>query len=197
MNWLRRLVVSTSAWESVASELGGEFVPGEFLGHARIKLSHGEWPITIEIQSGEVDNQQDNFNYTKVSAPTPVVPGQKLALLRNLPGQAFASRMVAMTGQRIDLPVLGEKCFAVAKDSTSAERVFADREFVDALERSPGAIKILVSGPLLDWDNTETKEVSLLTPGVLKNHKQLNSMVGLLCTLLDRLEEIGLLAEPA
>lgn len=191
------MIVSTSAWESVASELGGEFVPGEFLGHARIKLSHGEWLITIEIQSGEVENQQDNFNYTKVSAPAPVAPDQKLTLLQNWPGQALASRMVAMMGQRIDLPVLGEKSFAVAKDSTSAERVFADKEFVDALERSPDAIKILVGGQLLDWNNTETKEVSLLTPGVLKNHKQLDSMVGLLCALLNRLEEIGRPAEPA
>lgn len=189
LNLLRRLLVSTSAWKAVASELGGKFVPGKFLGHAQIELSHREWPIAIEIQSGEVENQEDNFEYTKVYAQAPLVTEQKLAMLRNWPGQGFASHMVAMIGQRIDLPALGEKCFAVAKDPIFAESVFADEGLIEALERSPATIKILVGGALLDWEKPGPKEVSLLTPGVLTDPKELCSMVDLLRAILNRLED--------
>jgi len=189
MSVLRKLFYPTSAWEPVAAELGGKFVPGNFFKRAQIILRDGPHQLAVKAELGKGDSR---ITYTKVIVESPLNPDVHLGLVRKTPGQGLMRRLASMAGFGVDLPGLGDDSLVMTRDAQLAERVFLRGTFLDALGRAPESIAVQVGGDLTKMDEADS-EISVSKQGVITDRGELAAMVALIRALLDSLQEAGCL----
>lgn len=194
MNWFQRKFKPTSAWESVARELGGQYVPGKFLANGQINFVHGAYTITVCVPCG--NSVGEDRSSTKVSTQARLNPEAKIALLRKWPGQSFFTRFISMTGKGSELPILdnmalpflGAECMVIAQDSEIAKQVFGDQKFVEAFGIAPERLHIRIGGSFQEWNKANDGELALFTPKVLTDSRQIANLLELMRDLLDALQ---------
>ncbi len=194
MSWLRNfLVFPDDAWELAAGKLNARFERGRWLANSEVKLTHGDIPITLRV---EFSTHTDR--HTQCTRAIPAVklrPTVKLLFAPRLNGVAGAltGSLLSATGKEIQVPSLDEGYQVIGDNAELARRIFGDPGFLSKLKGMSTAPDVALGGRLSDWEQDDPAEekddVCVSVPAVVKDDRELVSLVDLTKTLLDLLKD--------
>ena len=184
-------------WTQVATDIGGEFIDGSFLGEKALIYKHGEWQIlldtyTVTAPTGTTAAAAETATaYTRMRAPFI----NKDGLYFNISHEGFFSSIGKFFGmQDIEIgdPFFDEQFLIKGNSPEKIKLLLADDRIRELCQRLPEIhLWIKDDEGLFGTDFPEgVDELHFECAGVITETALLKSLFGLFCLILERLVQI-------
>lgn len=194
MKWFKKKFKPSTEWEHVAKELGGRYRAGSFLESGVIEWSHLPYPVSLSVQNGDSDRDENLDSYTKFASIIPLIAEARMALAYHWPGIGMVKKILSLkdTGTNLKIPGLEKEYLALSSHPQLAEKVLNDKQLIDLISGNSNKMKIHVGGDLMEWKaNEEISDIYMLVPGVITDKDQLSYLFKIFNCLISLLELHG------
>jgi hypothetical protein len=182
-------------WRRLAAELGSDYVEGGFVKSGQVRVSHGEWTITLDAYFSAASKSA----YTRLRAPFVNPEGFRFAVYRRGLFTDLAKRLGLRDVEVGDLDF--DRDFVVqGNDDDKLRQLFASSRLRELLAAQP-RVRLTLQDERGSFGKREhpegTDDLCFAVPGVIKDIDRLARLFALLAETLDQLCRLGAAYEAA
>ena len=177
-------------WKQVSDEIGGEYYPDGFFKRGRLAVSHGEWVITFDTYTEDVNNIVQT--YTRIRAPYNNKDGFRF----NIYSKNIFSRIGVILGmQNIETgdAQFDEKFIIKGQPEDKTVKLFTNNKIKQILERQK-AIRFMVKhgeGLFGTKFPEGVDELYFAADGLIRDKERLKELFELFSAVLAELYKMG------
>jgi hypothetical protein len=176
-------------WRRLAAELGADYVESGFVKSGQVRVTHGEWTITLDAYFSAASKSA----YTRLRAPFVNPEGFRFTVYRRGLFTDLAKRL-GMRDVEVGEPRFDRDFVVQGNDDAKLRRLFAAPRLRELLAAQP-RVHLTLQEEGGSFGRREhpagTDDLCFTVPGVIKDIERLAQLFELLAETLDRLCLLG------